>query len=410
MNEKRVVIIGAGASGYFAAIRIKELSPQTEVVILEKTGKTLSKLRISGGGRCNVTHNCMSVSALLQNYPRGRNFLKKIFHDWSVKETVEWFENHGVALKTEDDGRMFPVTDTSETVAQLLEWKAKKLGVELKTNTSVVTILPMSKESVYRWQLNFNTGGHESATHVILSVGGFSKESQYNMISQLGIEIVPPVPSLFTFNIPDKTLHALYGLSVQDARVKLTGYPEAYEGPLLITHWGLSGPAVLKTSAWAARWLNEKQYCSTALVSWRNCSEEEMRMFLSNALMLHPKKRIDNIALDGIPRRLWDYILLRASTPVTKMASELSKSEFNKIIENLCRMSFDTDGRTVFKEEFVTAGGIQLDQVNPKSMEIKSIPGLYAVGEVLDIDGVTGGFNFQAAWTTAAVAAKALSN
>ena len=410
MTNKRIVIIGAGASGYFTAIRVKELNPKLEVIILEKTGKTLSKLRISGGGRCNVTHDCKGVSALLQHYPRGKNFLKKIFHDWSVQHTIDWFESNGVPLKTESDGRMFPVTDSSETIAQLLEWKAKKLGVQLYTNTSVVTIVALPAGGTYRWQLNFNTGGSEVATDVVLAVGGFSKESQYNMIANLGVKIVPPVPSLFTFNIPDSTLHTLHGLSVQDARVKLTGYPEAYQGPLLVTHWGLSGPAVLKTSAWAARWLYEKKYCTTALVSWKNLGEEEMRDFLRDTLTENAKKRIDNVSPEGIPRRLWDYILLRAGTPTTKQAADLSKLEFNKIIENLCRMPFETDGRTMFKEEFVTAGGIDLEQVNAKTMEIKTVPGLFATGEVLDIDGVTGGFNFQAAWSTAAITAIALSN
>lgn len=409
MTNKRIVIIGAGASGYFTAIRLKELNPSVEVMILEKTGKTLSKLRISGGGRCNVTHDCKGVSALLQHYPRGKSFLKKIFHDWSVQHTIDWFESNGVPLKTEGDGRMFPESDSSETVAQLLEWKAKKLGVELMTNASVVTIVPLPAGGTYRWQLNFNTGGSEVATDVVLAVGGFSKESQYNMIAHLGVKIVSPVPSLFTFNIPDATLHALHGLSVQDAKVKLTGYPETYHGPLLVTHWGLSGPAVLKTSAWAARWMNERAYCTTALVSWKNLSEEEMREFLKTTLIENGKKRIDNVSVDGIPRRLWDYILQRAETPTAKLAADLSKFEFNKIIENLCRMPFETDGRTMFKEEFVTAGGIDLEQVNAKTMEIKGVPGLYATGEVLDIDGVTGGFNFQAAWSTAATAAEALA-
>lgn len=410
MIKKRVVIIGAGASGYFTAIRIKELNPAHEVLILEKTGKTLSKLRISGGGRCNVTHDCKGLAALLQHYPRGKSFLKKIFSEWSVQHTIDWFELNGVPLKTESDGRMFPESDSSETIAQLLEWKAKKLGVQLMTNASVVTIVPLPKDGAYRWQLNFNIGGSELATDVVLAVGGFSKISQYNMIANLGVTVVPPVPSLFTFNIPDTTLHSLHGLSVQEARVKLTGFSEPYTGPLLVTHWGLSGPAVLKTSAWAARWMHEKQYCTTALVSWKNLSEEEMRAFLKETLDGNAKKRIDNVSLDGIPRRLWDYILLRAGTPTSKMASDLSKFEFNKIIENLCRMPFDTNGRTMFKEEFVTAGGIDLEQVNPKTMEIKTVPGLYATGEVLDIDGVTGGFNFQAAWSTAALMAKAFAH
>ena len=285
MNNKRVVVIGAGASGYFAAIRTKELSPETEVVLLEKTGKTLAKLRISGGGRCNVTHHCLSNSELLNYYPRGRSFLKKTFNHWNVKDTIDWFEKNGVELKTEADGRMFPITDSSETVAQLLEWKAKKLGVQLITNSSVVTIVPMPKEGYYRWQLNFNTGGSEMATDVVLAVGGFTKESQYNMISVLGIDIVPPVPSLFTFNIPDETLHAMHGVSVPDAKVKMVGFPETYNGPLLVTHWGISGPAVLKTSAWAARWMNEKAYATTALVSWLNLNEEQMRVMLNDTLL-----------------------------------------------------------------------------------------------------------------------------
>lgn len=410
MKNKRVVVVGAGASGYFAAIRLKELNPSIEVVLLEKTGKTLAKLRISGGGRCNVTHNSSSNSELLMSYPRGRSFLKKVFNQWSVKHTIDWFEQNGAPLKTESDGRIFPVSDSSETVAQLLEWKAKNLGVELMTNSSVVTIVPMPKEGYYRWQLNFNTGGSEMATDLILAVGGFAKESQYNMVAALGINIVPPVPSLFTFNIPDETLHAMHGVSVSDAKVKMVGFDDVYNGPLLVTHWGISGPAVLKTSAWAARWMNEKKYVTTALVSWLNLSEDAMRNTLNDLLLANPKKLVCNLSMQGIPRRLWEYILKRSETPLTKMSADLSKYEFNKLIENLHRMPFETDGRTMFKEEFVTAGGVDLEQISPNSMEFKLFPGLFAIGEVLDIDGVTGGFNFQSAWSTAAVAANVIAN
>ena len=410
MNEnKRVIVIGAGASGYFAAIRIKELCPTAEVVIMEKTGKTLAKLRISGGGRCNVTHDVTGNAQLLEHYPRGKNFLKKVFYRWGVPETRDWFEKNGVELKVEEDGRIFPVSDSSETVAQLLEWKAKKLGVELMLNSSVVTIVPMPKDGFYRWQINTNTSGSEMATDVVMAMGGFPKLSQYNMIASLGVEIVTPVPSLFTFNINETTLHDLHGVSVVDARVKLVGYPESYNGPLMVTHWGISGPAVLKTSAWAARWLNEKAYVNTVLVSWVNLSEEELRQQLNENIRSNPKKMISNLGLDGVPKRLWDFIISRAETPVNKQSADLSKYEFNKIVENVIRMPFEVDGKTTFKEEFVTAGGISLTSVDSNTMAIKSQQGLYATGEVLDIDGVTGGFNFQAAWSTAAILAEAIA-
>ena len=219
-GNKRVIIIGAGASGYFTAVRIKELCPSAEVVIMEKTGKTLSKLRISGGGRCNVTHDVTGNAQLLEHYPRGRNFLKKVFYRWGVAQTREWFEKNGAPLKVEEDGRVFPLSDSSETIAQLLEWKAKKLGVILQSNSSVVTMVRMPQDSFYRWQVNTNTGGSEMATDVVMAMGGFPKLSQYNMISSLGIDIVTPVPSLFTFNIKEEALHILHGVSVADAKVK----------------------------------------------------------------------------------------------------------------------------------------------------------------------------------------------
>lgn len=409
MNNKRVIVIGAGASGYFAAIRIKELNSNIDVLILEKTSKTLAKLRVSGGGRCNVTHNISSNSHLLDNYPRGRSFLKKIFHHWSVKDTIQWFEGHGVALKTEEDGRMFPTTDSSETIAQLLEWKAKKLGVQLMTNVSVVTIVPLPKDGYYRWQVNSNTSGTEMATDVVMAMGGFPKASQYNMVSTLGIEIVSPVPSLFTFNINDEELNVLHGVSVLNARVKVVGFDDSYHGPLMVTHWGISGPAVLRTSAWAARWMNEKDYSNTVLIAWLNLNEEEMRQLLLTVISEHSKKMVSNLSIDGIPKRLWDYIVKKSGVESIKVCLDLSKYDFNKLIENMLRMPFETNGKTTFKEEFVTAGGISLEQVNASSMELKSHPGLYAAGEILDIDGVTGGFNFQAAWSSSAILAKAIA-
>jgi predicted Rossmann fold flavoprotein len=247
------------------------------------------------------------------------------------------------------------------------------------------------------------------ATDVVMAMGGFPKLAQYNMVASLGIEIVTPVPSLFTFNINETTLHDLHGVAVVDAKVKLVGFPESYNGPLMVTHWGISGPAVLKTSAWAARWLNEKAYANTVLVSWVNLSEEELRQQLNENIKSNPKKMISNLGMDGVPKRLWDFILSRAQTPVSKQSADLSKYEFNKIVENVIRMPFEVDGKTTFKEEFVTAGGISLTSVDSNTMAIKSQQGLYATGEVLDIDGVTGGFNFQAAWSTAAILAEAIA-
>ena len=409
MNNKRVIVIGAGASGYFSAIRIKELNPEIEVVLLEKTGKTLAKLRISGGGRCNVTHDCRSNALLLTQYPRGRSFLKKVFKRFSVSHTIDWFLANGVALKTEVDGRMFPITNSSETVAEALEFRARKLGVDLRLLSSVVTIIPLSKDGFYAWQVNCNSGTNEMANAVVLAIGGFPKEAQYNMIKQLNINIIKPVPSLFTFNISDAYLHEMHGLSVMDARIKLQGFDETYNGPLLITYWGISGPAVLKTSAWGARWMNEKNYETTVYVSWLNKTEDEMRLFLQNAIIQNTKKMLENLYLEGIPRRLWEFVILRAGVLGSKISCELSKYEFNKIIENLLRMPFEIDGKTSFKEEFVTAGGIDLAEINPETMEMRKHPGLYATGEILDIDGVTGGYNFQAAWSTAAIVSESIA-
>jgi len=412
-NKDVVVVVGGGAAGFFGAIACAEANPALQVLLLEKTGKLLGKVRISGGGRCNVTHACESAAQLVAHYPRGSKQLKAAFQHFGVADTIAWFAKRGVALKTEADGRMFPVTDSSETIAQALEAAARQASVRIFTNTGVESIIP-GPTGGFSLQLSGNgasaLGSTVYATKVLIATGGNPKSANYDWLRALGHSIVEPVPSLFTFNVPNSPLSELMGVSVPRARVVLAGEKLQYEGPLLVTHWGVSGPAVLKLSAWGARRLSELGYVGTALISWvPEHTEETLRPWLQQFRQEHGKKTVASNPLFGLPQRLWRNLTEQAGIAPETRWSDLPAKAQNRLLELLLRQPLAVRGKTTYKEEFVTCGGVSLAEVDLKTMQSRRQPGLHFAGEVLDIDGITGGFNFQAAWTTGFLAGQAMA-
>lgn len=395
----KVAVIGGGAAGFFAAISAKTHHPSATVHLLEKSSKVLSKVRISGGGRCNVCHDQPNIKSLSSNYPRGERFMRAALHQFGQPDTVAWFESRGVELKTEEDGRMFPITDQSESIITALIQTVQQLGVQLRMNRSVDKINPANGQML----LQIDDQEHQY-DRVIVAAGGHHKPSAYQWLKDLGITCVDPVPSLFTFNIPHKPLHELMGVAVPNAQVRLAGTNFEASGPLLITHWGMSGPAVLRVSAFAARYFHERQYKCSAMINWTNANEDEWRTWVRQTKTEHPKKLLQNTKPASIPQRLWLYLLQRSGIDGGIPASELNKKSINRLVNHLCHDTYEIKGKTTFKEEFVTAGGVDLGGIHQQTMESKVVKGLYFAGEILDIDGVTGGFNFQAAWTTGFIA------
>ncbi len=408
-----VAVLGGGAAGFFGAIACAETNPTIQVLLLEKTGKLLSKVRISGGGRCNVTHACDTPAQLVAHYPRGSKQLKAAFQQFGVAETTAWFAKRGVQLKAEADGRMFPITDSSETIARALEDAAHQAGVRILTNTSVDEIRPLPNGSFQLRLGGSGTARHGTtlrATRLLVATGGNPKSANYDWLRTLGHTIAEPVPSLFTFNVPNSPLSELMGVSVPHARVVLAGEKLQYEGPLLVTHWGVSGPAVLKLSAWGARRLSELGYVGTALINWVPAfTEETLRPWLQQFRQENGKKTVTSNPQFGLPQRLWRNLTEQAGIAPETRWSDLPAKAQNRLLEVLLRTPLAVRGKTTYKEEFVTCGGISLDEVDLKTMQSRRVPGLYFAGEVLDIDGITGGFNFQAAWTTGFLAGRAMA-
>ncbi|MFN1836185.1 NAD(P)/FAD-dependent oxidoreductase [Balneola sp. MJW-20] len=401
---KRTAIIGGGAAGFFAAISAKHHHPDAEVILFEKSPSLLSKVKISGGGRCNVTHNCFKISELVKYYPRGEKSLKKVFGYFSPTDTIQWFRERGVETKTESDGRMFPVTDDSQTIIDALTREANKLGVKIRTRQPVQKIIPQSGNG---FELSLKKGQQEFFDKVIVATGGSPRSSGFNWLRELGHSIAEPVPSLFTFNMPDETIKELMGVVADPVSLKIMGSRLRSEGPLLITHWGMSGPAVLKLSAFGARELAEKNYDFKVLVNWTgNTSEQEIRQILKEAEDQNPKKKIANVNPFGLPGRLWEFLVEKLDLPEDMIWMNMGKKNINRLLHLLTNDEYQVRGKTTFKEEFVTCGGVELSEVDFKTMESRVVPGLYFAGEVLDVDGVTGGFNFQAAWSTGYVAGK----
>ena len=407
MNKKKLVVIGGGAAGFFCAINAARLQPQLEVIILEKTGKLLSKVKVSGGGRCNVTHNCFSVGEMIKKYPRGEKFLKKAFHHFFTTDTINWFLERGIETKTEKDGRMFPVSNSSQTIIDCFLNEAAKYHVRIEMNTDVADLFFQND----KWHITTSLNKIIDADFVCMAAGGFIKMANAKWLSVLGHTIAPPVPSLFTFNMPTNTITKLMGLSVENVRAKIAGEKLETDGPLLITHWGFSGPAILKMSAYAALILAAKNYDFTVVINWlpqynENTLREKMQLIRFD--MATTKLINKNPFL--LPARLWEYLLEESGIKEGIKWADLPAKEQNLLAKNLCSQSFNINGKTTFKEEFVTAGGVNTDEINVNTMESKLQKNLFFAGEVINVDGVTGGFNFQNAWTTAWIAAKAIAD
>lgn len=401
----KVVVIGGGAAGFFSAIQCAQTNKNAEVVLYEKSGKVLQKVKVSGGGRCNVTHASFDLKQLSLSYPRGEKQLKSAFARFSPKDTIEWFEGRKVKLKTEKDGRMFPVTDDSQTIIDCLEKEVKKLKIKLELGKGIKRITPNFHGG---FDLLLDNGEAVFCHKVIVATGGSPKEDGLLWLKELGHRIESPVPSLFTFNIPDDPLIELQGIAVPSARVRILNTKLECCGPIMITHWGLSGPVILRTSSLGARVLADRDYQFEVQVSWlENKKEDSVRQELFNLKAANPAKQVSNLFPFALPKRLNAYLLAKAGIAEDATWGEVSKDAVNQIIQCLLYDTYQVKGKTTFKEEFVTCGGLNLDDVDFKGMESKRLKGLHFAGEVLDIDGITGGFNFQAAWTTGFIAGKA---
>lgn len=404
MNECDVVVIGAGAAGCFAAIRIAELNPNLRVVILERGLKPLAKVKISGGGRCNVTNVVSNPNELSENYPRGNRFLKKAFYSFSSADMIAWLKKRGIELKEYPDGCLFPETNDSQTIIDCFLYEMKRLNVELLLQHRVDELFQKNE----KWQITTDQGGF-SAENVVLTLGGQPKQSGFDLLKSVDIQFVSPVPSLFTFNMPKEPIKELMGVVIEHARVKIAGEKWSTTGPLLVTHWGMSGPAVLKCSAFGARILADKGYKSLILVNWTGI-EKGVEVAEKVKSEVNSMKKIVNTPLFGIKSRLWEFLIEKAGFSLEARWSDLKEKSILRLTEILTNDTYQMEGKTTFKEEFVTAGGIDLQEINVQTMEAKRFPGLFFAGEVMDIDGVTGGFNFQAAWTTSFIAGTAIAN
>lgn len=401
-----VLIIGGGAAGFFAAAELGRLSPGIRILMLEKTGKVLSKVKISGGGRCNVTHHCFDPQKLLEFYPRGNPWLKLVFAQFSVKDTLAWFEKEGVTIKAEADGRMFPITNNSQTIVDALSRAAhRNPGFRLQLHCPISAIQPLEN----RGYLVSTSDGDFEAKTVILACGGQPSLSGFAFLQGLKLPFVSPVPSLFTFNTKPHPWPDLQGISVPEVWVSLQGSPFHFTGPILVTHWGFSGPAVLKLSAFAARYLAEKNYQYRFTIDFLPQIENEKVWANLNAFaQSNPKKKPISDPVFPLPKKLWVQLCQDAGLDRYHNWAETGKKALLAMAEVLKNRQFEAFGKTTYKEEFVTSGGIALDAVETKTCQLKNHPGLFAAGEILDVDGITGGFNFQAAWSTAAICAQAI--
>ena len=397
-----LIVIGGGAAGFFGAIQTAERNPAAKILILEKSQKVLSKVKISGGGRCNVTHSCFDPKDMTSFYPRGNKELRGPFHRFLCGDMMGWLEDNGVETKIEEDGRVFPISNSSQTIIDCFEDNCKKHNIEIKLGKGV-TELSFEGET---WNIN-TKDGHYQAEAVLLASG--STPSVWKMLEEMEHNIIPPVPSLFTFNIQHHLLKPLPGISVPIANVKILGTKFEDSGPLLITHWGVSGPAILKLSAWAARELHEKDYKFEIEINWVNQSEENLRDLLAATRKESGNRLLRNFQLVYFPKRLWHGMLDHLKLMEKNYAS-LTKQDIDGLIGMLCKCKFSVNGKSTFKDEFVTCGGIDTKEVNFKTMESKIHPKLFFAGEVINIDAVTGGFNFQAAWTTSFIAAEEIGS
>lgn len=403
MNSRKfdVIVAGGGAAGFFTAINIAEAKPGVKVAILERGKEVLGKVRISGGGRCNVTHACFVPDDLVKYYPRGEKELKGPFNHFCSGDTIEWFAKHNVELKIEEDGRMFPVTDNSQTIVDCFIKAAKKSGVEVITGQGLQSII----KTTNAWEIN-TSGDKYVAAHLVMATG--SNPKVWEMLREMGHSIVPPVPSLFTFNIKDSRIQNLMGVSAM-ALVKVKGLKLEASGPLLITHWGMSGPGILRLSAWGARELAAKNYQFTLLVNWLNETDtDDCLEQLKQLKQEQAKKQVGKKSPFDFPNRLWESFVAASGISADMRWADVNASQLQNLALQLTNAEFAVNGKSTFKEEFVTAGGVELKEVNFKTMESKIVPNLYFAGEILNIDAITGGFNFQNAWTGGFLAAEAI--
>jgi predicted Rossmann fold flavoprotein len=411
MNQSRAVIAGGGAAGFFGAITCAETHPGREVLLLEASPNLLAKVKISGGGRCNVTHACFEPRELVKRYPRGGRELLGAFHRWQPRDTVSWFAGRGVALKTESDGRMFPTTDDSQTIIDCLHTAAQKAGVHIRTRCGVTGVSAHGNAGgPPAFTLTLSTGETLTCDHLLLATGGPKTSSTPSLPAQLGHTVEPPVPSLFTFNVTDPRLRDLAGLSVADVVASVSGTKLRETGPLLVTHWGLSGPAILKLSAWGARELHSRDYRFTLLINWlAGKISDAVRTELAAARAAYPRRQVATASpFAAIPQRLWERLVLAAGLAPEAIWTGISNDKLLALALQLTAAEFSIAGKSTNKDEFVTCGGVRLNEVDFKTMESRLHPGLHFAGEALDIDGVTGGFNFQAAWTTGRLAGLAM--
>jgi hypothetical protein len=401
---KEIAVIGGGAAGFFAAINCKINHPNVNVTIYEKSNKLLSKVKISGGGRCNVTNATFSISELAKNYPRGQKELKKVFNVFNTQDTINWFEDRGVELVTQSDLCIFPKSQNSQTIIDCFLSEAKRLDIKIVIQRKLTQL----KKVKDLFLLEFNNGEVKiNSDSVILTIGGQPKLNGLSFLTEIGHTLAFPVPSLFTFNMPHETITELMGIVVEDVEVKIQSTKLVETGPLLITHWGMSGPSILKLSAWGARILYEKDYKFNVQIKWlKDFNFETLEQHLRAEITKHSNKKIINQKIVPLPSRLWQYLLNRIVFNTQKKWGELSKKEINKLVNVLLNDVYKVEGKTTFKEEFVTCGGVHLNEIDFKTMQSKIVKGLYFAGEVMDVDGITGGFNFQNAWSTAYVASR----
>jgi len=409
METKKMVVVGGGAAGFFCAIQIAELHPDWDISILEKSNKLLSKVKVSGGGRCNVTHACPDVELLLKKYPRGARFLKKAFYQFATKNTIAWFAENGVLLHTEKDGRMFPTTNNSDTIIDCFLQKVHQYKIKILTDHEVVNVEIINKENKNDFLISLSNKKTMQADAICLATGGMLKSDKLAWLISLGHSIVAPVPSLFTFNVVEKNITTLMGVAVDNAIIQWKGNKISEKGPLLITHWGISGPAAIKLSAWCARELANDNYEGAIVINWTpEYNEATLKMEWINLRMDFGKREIGSKNPFNLPQRLWQFLLQEAGIALTTKWADLKSPEQQLLIQSLTRTTLTIKGKTTFKEEFVTCGGLELSEIEASTMESKLVPGLYFAGEMMDVDGITGGFNFQHAWTSGWIAAQSM--
>ena len=408
MQETEILVIGGGAAGFFGAISAAETRPGTRVMLLERGPQPLSKVRISGGGRCNVTHACFEPRALSTRYPRGARALLAAFARFQPADTVRWFESRGVPLKTEPDGRMFPTTDQSETIVACLQSAAQRAGVAVYLRCGVERLRRLENGL---WEALLSTGEAVFSQHVLVATGGCKPGGPMDWLAALGHEVVPPVPSLFTFHIETEWVRSLAGLSVPSAQVSIPGSGLQETGPLLFTHWGLSGPGILRLSAWGARELAAVGYRFPLQVRWcPGLNPEPLQSQLQTVRAAQPGKAVANTPLFGLPARLWEVLVEQSGIAPGVRWNQLPRPLVHALMETLLRTELSVTGKSMNKDEFVTCGGVCLREVDFRTMQSRLHQGLYFAGEVLDLDGITGGFNFQAAWTTGWIAGRAMTS